>query len=383
VTKNIAHGYRESDERREFRASISGMLSRLWRNDVLREFPDSAESKLAELNSDIHRNLALGGILVDEEHGGLGATREFATVAAEELGAGLAPYDLIGACMTTQVLAAAQGPDRDAWLRRIADEPRPFVFAWPGANASWSVRDVSLASVTGHCVSGRVEYVPGLLAEALLVVPSSRGDELGVALLEGAAAADEVSLTEVPRADTLRAVSHLSIEGAECTFLPVPEPAFTKALILGAILLSAEMVGAARSCIERMVEYGLLRRQFGQPIVTFQALKHDVVDVAVDFERARASVYRAARRADATSVDGSDDDLGEAVMFARIAKASAGAALRSAAKQSIQLHGGTGFTWENLSHRYLKKWVTGNELFGSADAQRRLIYAQAQSDVRQ
>jgi len=68
-------------------------------------------------------------------------------------------------------------------------------------------------------------------------------------------------------------------------------------------------------------------------------------------------------------------------MFARIAKASAGTALRSAAKQSIQLHGGTGFTWENLSHRYLKKWVTGNELFGSADAQRRLIYAQAQSEV--
>ncbi len=382
MTKNIAAGYRESDERREFRASTSGMLARFWRSDVLRDFPDEAESKLAELNADMHRNLALSGILVAEELGGFGATREYATVAAEELGAGLAPYDLIGVCMTTQVLAAAVGADRDDWLRRIADGSRPFVFAWPGANASWSVCDVRLASVRGQSLSGRVEYVPGLLADALLAVPANRGDELGVALLDGAAAAGEVSLTEVPRADALRAISHLSIEGAECTFVPVPERAFTEAVMLGAILLSAEMVGAARSCIERMVEYGLLRRQFGQPIVTFQALKHDVVDAAVDFERARASVYRAARRADATSVDDCGDDLAEALVFARIAKASAGTALRSAAKQSIQLHGGTGFTWENLSHRYLKKWVTGNELFGSADAQRRLIYAQAQSKVR-
>jgi alkylation response protein AidB-like acyl-CoA dehydrogenase len=67
------------------------------------------------------------------------------------------------------------------------------------------------------------------------------------------------------------------------------------------------------------------------------------------------------------------------VVFARIAKAAAGTALRAAAKQSIQLHGGTGFTWENLSHRYLKKWVTGNELLGSTDIQRRLVYAASQT----
>jgi alkylation response protein AidB-like acyl-CoA dehydrogenase len=382
VTKSIAAGYRESAERREFRASTSGMLARLWRSDVLRDFPDVAESKLAELNSDIHRNLALGGILVAEEHGGLGASREYATVAAEELGAGLAPYDLIGVCMTTQVLAAARGPDRDAWLRRIANEPRPCVFAWPGANASWNIRDVSPASVIRDTASARFTYVIGLVGEPLLTVPARRDDEFGVALIDGAADVDRISVTEVARADTLRSVGHLSLDGAECTFVPVPERAFTEALMLGAILLSAEMVGAARTCIERMVEYGLLRRQFGQPIITFQALKHDVVDAAVDFERARASVYRAARRADATSVDESEAGLAEAVMCARIAKVSAGTALRSAAKQSIQLHGGTGFTWENLSHRYLKKWVTGNELFGSADAQRRLIYAQAQSKVR-
>lgn len=380
MTKNIAAGYRESDERRAFRASTSGMLARLWQDDVLRDFPDNAGTKLAELNAELHRNLGLGGLLVAEEHGGLGATREYATVAAEELGAGLAPYDLIGACTSTHLLTAASGLDRDDWLRRIASGPRPFIFAWPGANASWNVGDMQPALVLRDAAWVRFDHVAGLMGQPLLTVPARRDKEIGIALIDSASAADHLSVTDVARADTLRAIGHLSLDGAQCAFFPVPERAFTEALMLGAILLSAEMVGAARSCIERMVEYGLLRRQFGQPIVTFQALKHDVVDAAVDFERARASVYRAARKADAASVHGSDRDFGEALMFARIAKAAAGTALRSAAKQSIQLHGGTGFTWENLSHRYLKKWMTGNELFGSADAQRRLIYAQAQSE---
>ena len=382
MTKNIAASYRESDERREFRASTSGMLARLWRTDELREFPDSAATKLAQLNAEIHRNLALGGILVPEEQGGLGASVEFATVAAEELGAGLAPYDLVGPCMTSMVLAAARGPERDDWLWRIADGKRPVVLAWPGADSSWQIGELKTASVIRGGAWGRIAHVPGLIGEPLCAVPARRDDEFGVALIEGGGAVDHFAVTDAARADSLRPIGHLSLDGAECTFLPVPAHAFTKALMVGAILLSAELVGAARSCIERMVEYGLLRRQFGQPIVTFQALKHDVVDAAVDFERARASVYRAARRADATSVDRSDAVLAEAVMFARIAKASASTALRSAAKQSVHLHGGTGFTWENLSHRYLKKWVTANDLFGSADAQRRLIYAQAQAGIR-
>ena len=380
MTKNIAQGYRESDERREFRASTRGMLARVWRDEVLRDFPDSVADKVAELHRDIHSNLGLGGILVADEYGGLGATCEYATVAAEELGAGLAPYDLVGACMTAQVLAGAEGPDRDKWLRKVAGDARPFVFAWPGSNASWSVGDLDLPSVTGSSVSGRVEYVTGPLAEALVAVPVTREGGLGIAVFDGAAA-EGAAVAEIPRADTLRSVSHLSMTDVDAVVIPVAERAMVEAVAVGAILLAAEMVGAARSCIEKMVEYGLLRRQFGQPIVTFQALKHDVVDAAVDFERARASVYRAARRTDAMSAEGSDAELAEAVVFARIAKASAGTALRSAAKQSIQLHGGTGFTWENLSHRYLRKWLTGNELFGSTDAQRRLIYTQAQSEL--
>lgn len=369
---SIAQRYRENDERREFRSSTSGMLARLWSPDDLRAFPDIAIAELAALRVKLHQGLTLGGLLIDEEAGGFGANREFAAVAAEELGAGLAPYDLLGGCMTAQILSDSGNRQGIDWMRRVVEETRLSVFAWPGGNVSWNVCDIHAAVVSGEVVSGRIDYVPGLIGSPLIAVPAVSGNTVGIAVVEGAA--DGVTVTEAARADSLRAIGHLSVERADCAFLPVPQRAFTEVLALGAILLAAEMVGAARSCIERAVEYGLVRRQFGQPIVTFQALKHDVVDAAVDFERARASVYRAAKKLDALAADRAGADPGEVIMFARIAKAAAGTALRSAAKQSIQLHGGTGFTWENLSHRYLKKWVTGNELFGPADSQRRLIY---------
>jgi len=376
VALSIAQRYRESDERREFRSSTSGMLARLWNPDVLRGFPDVAEVELAALGAKLHGELGLSGLLVGEEFGGSGANREFATVAAEELGARLAPFDLVGACTTAQVLAAGGGQGGASWLRRVAEDPRPFVFAWPGGDASWSIHDIRTATVSGEVLSGRIDYVPGLVGSPFIAVPATSGSEFGIAIVDGAA--EGVTVTEVSRADSLRAIGHLAVERVACTFMPVPERGFTEALALGAILLSADMVGAARSCIEQMVEYGLIRRQFGQPIVTFQALKHDVVDAAVEFERAKASVYRAAKMLDALS-DKESGVAEQAVVFARIAKAAAGTALRAAAKQSIQLHGGTGFTWENLSHRYLKKWVTGNELLGSTDIQRRLVYAASQT----
>jgi alkylation response protein AidB-like acyl-CoA dehydrogenase len=374
---NISSEYRENDEQREFRRSISGMLEREWGEEALRSAFDGDSADLQGVKLKIHGSLAIGGLLVPEEYGGLGGTRVDATVASEELGAGLAPYDILGSSMSANVLLAATGSERDSLLGRIAEDERPVVFLWPGSDASWSVSAIEPAVVDGATVTAHFSYVPGLDEGSLLVMPAKRGDEIGVAVVDGAAAADQVSFTSVVSADALRTVGHVSIQGAECTFLPVPdaEAVYSATLSLGAILLAAEMVGAARTCIERTVEYGLARRQFGHPIVTFQALKHGVVDAVVELERARASTYRAATRADVGDVDTSAD---EAIMLARIAKASAGAALRAAARQSIQVHGAMGFTWENLSHRYLKKWTTGNDVYGSSDAQRGLIYSYSQ-----
>jgi alkylation response protein AidB-like acyl-CoA dehydrogenase len=374
MAASVLSDYRESEEQREFRASISGMLERLWSETVLRAALDEGPVEVESAKLAVHQSLGIAGLLVPEEFGGLGASRIDAVIASEELGAGLSPYDLFGSAMCTQVLLGVVDAGREVWLRRLVSDDRPFVLLWPGVDGSWSVDAIALAEVSGGRVSGSVDFVPGLQSGAVLLVPARRDGVVGVAVVDGAVVGSAVVLTMVESADALRPVGTVSLVDADCVFLPVPDAGgvFTSALALGAVLMAAEMCGASRSCIERAVEYGNSRRQFGHPIITFQALKHRIVDALIQLEMARASTYRAATKADVGAGDPGSVD--EVIMLARMSKSAASEALHKSARESIQIHGGMGFTWENLSHRYLKKWVTSNNIYGPADEQRGLVY---------
>jgi alkylation response protein AidB-like acyl-CoA dehydrogenase len=374
MAPSVLSDYRETEEQREFRASIGGMLDREWGEADMRASFDADGSEIAVAKLAIHRSLGVGGLLVPEEFGGLGGTRIDATIASEELGAGLAPYDLFGSCMSAQVLLAVSDPGRGVWLRRLAEDVRPFVLLWPGADASWDVGGIEVGVVSGGVVSGSFDYVPGWQEGGVMLVPARSGDRLGVAVVDGGVVGESVLFSVVASADALRPVGSVSLVGAECVFFELGDAraVFTGALALGAVLMAAEMCGASRSCIERAVEYGNSRRQFGHPIITFQALKHRIVDALIQLEMARASTYRAATKADVGAGDPGSFD--EVVMLARMSKSAASEALHKSARESIQIHGGMGFTWENLSHRYLKKWVTSNNIYGPADEQRGLVY---------
>ncbi|MDQ1069815.1 acyl-CoA dehydrogenase family protein [Streptomyces canus] len=122
-----------------------------------------------------------------------------------------------------------------------------------------------------------------------------------------------------------------------------------------ATVLACEAVGAADRVLEMTVEYVKLREQFGRPVGSFQAVKHRLADVYVQLQAARSAAYFAAWAAvhDERRVGG-------------LALAQALEALRTAAAEGIQLHGGIGFTWEHEAQLYFKR-ATGDELlFGPA-----------------
>src|SRR5665647_844478 len=108
------------------------------------------------------------------------------------------------------------------------------------------------------------------------------------------------------------------------------------------VALAAESAGAAQRVVELVVEHLRVREQFGRPLGSFQALRHRIADLTVAVEAATSSAWYAAR---ATS------DLPVA---APLAKAVAADAFAYVAGESIQLHGGIGFTWEHDAHLYFK-----------------------------
>jgi alkylation response protein AidB-like acyl-CoA dehydrogenase len=104
-------------------------------------------------------------------------------------------------------------------------------------------------------------------------------------------------------------------------------------------------------------EYARTRLQFGRAIGSYQAIKHRCADMLVDVEFARSAAYVAAFAA------ASDDDAAfrEAV---HMAKSYCSEAFFKAAGDTIQIHGGMGFTWEHPAHLYFKRAKASSVLFG-------------------
>jgi alkylation response protein AidB-like acyl-CoA dehydrogenase len=145
------------------------------------------------------------------------------------------------------------------------------------------------------------------------------------------------------------------------------ERVITHALQIGSALLAVEQVGAAQHMLDLSVDYAKSRLQFGRHIGSFQAVKHKLADMLVDLEHARSTAYHAVW----ALADGSDDPA----LAVSIAQATCSAAFSRIAADSIQVHGGIGFTWEHQAHLYFKRAATDAALLGSAEQHRGRIAA--------
>ncbi|MGE2725986.1 acyl-CoA dehydrogenase family protein [Mycolicibacterium pulveris] len=127
----------------------------------------------------------------------------------------------------------------------------------------------------------------------------------------------------------------------------------------GAAAVCAEAVGCMRKVLSDTVEYAKQRQQFGQPIGSFQALQHRMVDMHMELEQSVAAAYLAILNLEA-----------EPAVRARAvsaAKATIGRAARFIGQQAVQLHGGMGMTEELAIGHYFKRLTALQYEFGSTD----------------
>jgi alkylation response protein AidB-like acyl-CoA dehydrogenase len=119
--------------------------------------------------------------------------------------------------------------------------------------------------------------------------------------------------------------------------------------------LAVEAVGIAQKALELGVEHARSREQFGRKIGVYQAVSHKLADTYVETQLARSLAYWAAWCV-------AEEDA-QAPVAAAAAKSYAAEAAVAACERSIQVHGGMGFTWEHVLHRYYKRalWI---EAFG-------------------
>ncbi len=118
-------------------------------------------------------------------------------------------------------------------------------------------------------------------------------------------------------------------------------------LSLGALMSAAQLVGIADAMLEQAVEYAKIRKQFGQPIGAFQAVKHHLATATVALEFAKPVVWRAAQAM--------DDGIDSAPVHVSHAKLAAGDAALQMAETAIQIHGAMGYTYEVDLHFWMKR----------------------------
>jgi alkylation response protein AidB-like acyl-CoA dehydrogenase len=128
-------------------------------------------------------------------------------------------------------------------------------------------------------------------------------------------------------------------------------------LAVAATALSAEQLGGSDRCLEMTLAYVKVREQFGRPIGSFQAVKHRLADLYVLVESARSVSHDAARAL--------ADDAPDLQVRAATAQAYCAEAYSAVAAETIQLHGGIGFTWEHEAHLHFKRAHAAAALFGS------------------
>ena len=285
--------------------------------------------------------LGLFALLVPEMFGGVGLTLADLALSIEALGAGMAP-PLVASTLIATELIARHGSDsqRRRFLPLIAAGDCRVALALTEAGADYGTAPHS--TVTGTSLDGRKLLVDGADSADLLVVSASRGLWLVDPRGDGVRIAREECLDPSARSCAVRFES-ASIDGDA----PLAAPALDRLAEIGATVQSGLLTGIAGRMLHAAVDYAKTREQFGRPIGAFQAIKHRCADMAVALEAARSAAYYAFW----TAADGGSGHGAAASM----AKAYCGDVARSICNETIQVHGGMGFTWELGLHRYLRR----------------------------
>jgi alkylation response protein AidB-like acyl-CoA dehydrogenase len=320
---------RPSEEQQQLRGALRRLYERRL-SELVDALPDPPRH---DPSRDLADAVAVGlpGLGLPEDVGGAGTFADL-VVAHEELGRGLAGPLPVALAAAGRLLRRTTGRQRDGLLGAIADGRRTATVAH--ADAAGVARRV----VVGPAAADVLVVITQPSGPVVLVVPT---DAAGVDWQPEAAACDLPSWT-----------------------VRIAEPAATTAARLAladggidgyrsevAILAAARQAGAGRAVLGRTIDHVKTREQFDRAIGTFQAVQHQLADVATDLYATELAVAQSAWAVDAALAPG------EVRRLAAIAALTAAAAVRRATLVAHQLHGGMGFVLDSPLHLWSARAV--------------------------
>lgn len=349
-----------NQEQEMFRNYVRKYLDDLGQTKVAREFTEGNTSSFKSLYSGF-AELGCTSVNVSEEYGGMGLGQLDLVPILEETGRALLPglYLETNALVVPLLEKFGTEEQKARYLSAIASGDHTFTLAWLEPDGNYKPANVRLnGALQGDVLTlnGVKALVPEVeLADSLLVLArTSEGkSDKGISLVIVDREEVVLPLKHQKNMDETRLLSEVTFD----------EVQVSRHQILGAIdhgwdvlqegllsfnaALCATIVGSMEKIVETAVEYANIREQFNQPIGRFQAIKHRLVDMKMDLETARSLAYYAN-----WAIESNADDKIEAISSARLFATDA---FIKVASQSVQIHGGIGFTEEIDCHLYVKR----------------------------
>jgi alkylation response protein AidB-like acyl-CoA dehydrogenase len=363
-------GFAFTDEQNELRRTVRSFLeSKANETEVRRqmELPMGYDPVVWAQMSD---QMGLVGLAIPEEFGGQGFSFVELGIVSEEMGRALLPSPYFASAVLAANLIMHSGDDaaKKRYLPDIASGGAVATVAVTEESGRWEVgaiRTRARSTGDGWLLDGTKAYVlDGSSADVLFVAAHT---DAGLSLF-AVDRFDSVIRRPLSTLDQTRKQARIDFNAAPASLVGREGeawPVLMRTMALGCAALAAEQVGGAQRCLELAVDYAKIRRQFGKPIGSFQAIRHKCADVLLDVESARGVANYAVRAAAQLA--------GELPAVASLAKACSSDAYVRAAAANIQIHGGIGFTWEHPAHLYYKRAKSSGHLLGDPTFHRALL----------
>ncbi|NLR72800.1 acyl-CoA/acyl-ACP dehydrogenase [Novosphingobium sp. ERN07] len=283
--------------------------------------------------------LGVPAIMVPEAHGGLGLELIDLAIVSEALGRAAAPVPFLGHALAALAISLGGSEEqKERWLPALASGEKIATVAFGESPGRWAPDEWTLL---GETLTGTKTMVPNAKEADLIVVGLGTG---ALAVVEKDAS---FTVARLDVADRTRPLDTVTFTDASAELLANGTVAAPRVFDAAAVLLAADAFGGADHCVNMSVEYAKIREQYGQPIAAFQGLRYQLVAMALATEPARGLYWFAAHAWDALPE--------KARHAAGQAKAHLAETYLQVTRDTVEAHGGIGFTWEHDTHIYMKR----------------------------
>ena len=366
-----------TEEQQMIRDTAESFLAEVSTSEAVRKAMASDTGFDEALWQQICAEMYWQAIHIPEEFGGMGLGYVELVAMMEQMGRYLlcAPFYSTVCLGVNTLLLAANDEQKAQYLAAICEGSLTATLAYCGPRGGRSADAVTATyreDGESVVINGESSFVvDGMTAGLILVAARAEGSsgEEGISLFAVPADTAGLERKNLPTLDQTRKMAALAFSelkiSAENRLGDAGNgwPVLDKVLDLATIALAAEQMGGSQQLLDSTVDYTKERVQFNRPIASFQSIKHKAADMMLRVEAARSAVYYAACVAEEALQGGPlADELAEA---ASIAKAYCSDAYFKNAGESMQMHGGVGFTWEYDVHLYFKRAKGSEHMLGN------------------